>query len=487
MPVSHGLAKCGTYSESPVSLTLSASSMSFAPKAPDSNGLKHVATVVSGLVVAFLTTAILIPMVQPRPPVRPAGVIAKAMAVTLVVAAVTVSTVWLASFLAGIRSDQRVRAAAAFTSVWFIPLIVFGDQRSLQVVEAWIGISIQFACLGVLLSNTIPSLPTGGGHQPSPIPSFEALRGQAISRDALIASFCALGGLCAVFTWRIPLAQGLFLIAAIALLRRSWRMLRDSPAPQKFPVNQLTYRALAVTPILLVILAWLPHRMGHGTGSVNPVGDSDSAGEAKRPEQMGLANRAASALLDQVFPGVVLYPVVKSSVRLIAPPAQVLQEISNAPSKTYRIPFDGVYWFWRAPAQGPPDTAVVQQGNPSKLIFRSTDGSQLEMEAHQHLGSEVSLGCCSAIEIVIENADAHPESIGVELAISNSRLAGKPSQSLGILPLTSQAGQILKFRIPSRTKLQIFDELTVRFRMNWWRGSQSASIAIQSFALVPRG
>jgi len=88
---------------------------------------------------------------------------------------------------------------------------------------------------------------------------------------------------------------------------------------------------------------------------------------------------------------------------------------------------------------------------------------------------------------VIENADAHPESIGVELAISNSRLAGKPSQSLGILPLTSQAGQILKFRIPSRTKLQIFDELTVRFRMNWWRGSQSASIAIQSFALVPRG
>ena len=166
MPVSHGLAKCGTYSESPVSLTLSASSMSFAPEAPDSNGLKHVATVVSGLVVAFLTTAILIPMVQPRPPVRPAGVIAKAMAVTLVVAAVTVSTVWLASFLAGIRSDQRVRAAAAFTSVWFIPLIVFGDQRSLQVVEAWIGISIQFACLGVLLSNTIPSLPTGGGHQP---------------------------------------------------------------------------------------------------------------------------------------------------------------------------------------------------------------------------------------------------------------------------------------------------------------------------------
>ena len=207
------------------------------------------------------------------------------MAVSLVVAAVTLGTVWLASFLAGIRSDQRVRAAAAFTSVWFIPLIVFGDQRSSQVVEAWVGISIQFACLGVLLSNTIPGLPTGGGHQPSPIPSFEALRRQAISRDALIASFCALGGLCAIFTWRVPLAQGLFLISAIALLRRSWRMLRDSPAPQKFPVNQMTYRALAVTPILLVILAWLPHRMGHGTGSVKPVGDSDSAGERSVPSK----------------------------------------------------------------------------------------------------------------------------------------------------------------------------------------------------------
>jgi hypothetical protein len=474
-----------------VSLKLLAFSMSSylnpVSDAPDTKGRRQVASVVAGLVLALLSAAILIPIVQPRQLARPTEVIAKAVAASLMVAAVTACSVWLASFIAGIRSDRRVRVAAAFTSVWFIPLVVFGDQRSSQVVEAWIGISIQFACLGVLLSNTMPIQPTGEWHQPSPIPSFEGLRSQAISRDALIASFCALAGLCAVVAWRVPLAQGLFLISAIALLRRSWRMLRESPVPHSFPVNQLTYRALALTPILLVILAWFPHGMGHGTGNVKPVGDSDSAAGSKRPEQMGLANRAASAILDRVFPGVVLYPVVKSSVRLIAPPAQVVQEISNAPSKTYRIPFDGVYWFWRAPAPRPPDSAVVQQGNPSKFIFRSTDGSQLEMEAHQHLGSEVSLGCCSAIEIVIENADAHPESIGVELAISNTKLAGKPSQSLGVLPLTSSAGQTLKFRIPLQTKLQSFDELTVRFRMNWWRGSQSASVAIQSFALVPRG
>jgi hypothetical protein len=455
--------------------------------ADDSNGLKQVVSVVAGLIVALVTAAILIPIVQPRPLAMPAGVIAKAMAASLVVAAVTVSTVWLASLIAGIHSDRRLRAAAAFTSAWFIPLIVFGDQRTWQVVEVWIGISIQFAYLGVLLSNMMPSQVTGEGHGTSQIPSFKGLRGQAIARDALVTSFCAQAGWCAIVASRVPLAQVLFLIAAVALMRRSWRMLRDSPFPHKLPVNQLTYRALALTPTLLVILAWLPHLMGRGTGETRAVGDAESANQSKRPEQMGSANREASTILDRVFPGVVLYPMVKSSVRLIAPPAPVVQEISNAPSKTYRIPFDGVYWFWRAPAEQPPESAVVQQGNPSKLIFRSTDGSQLEMEAHQHLGSDISLACCSAIEIVIENADAHPESIGVELAISNTKLAGKPSQSLGVLPLTSSAGQTLKFKIPQRTKMQSFDELTVRFLMNWWRGNQSASIAIQSFALVPRG
>jgi hypothetical protein len=163
-----------------------------------------------------------------------------------------------------------------------------------------------------------------------------------------------------------------------------------------------------------------------------------------------------------------------------------VQGIPEMASKPYHIPFDGVYWFWRPPGDHPPESAVVKQGSPAKLIFRSTDGTPLWMEAHQNLVSDIPIECCSAIEVAIENADAHPDSIAVELLVSNTKLAGKPSESLGVLALTSSGGQRLKFKIPRRMKMRSFDELTIRFRMKFWRRSQSASIAIQGFALLPK-
>jgi hypothetical protein len=106
------------------------------------------------------------------------------------------------------------------------------------------------------------------------------------------------------------------------------------------------------------------------------------------------------------------------------------------------------------------------------------------MEARQNLGSDIALECCSGIGVMIENADAHPDSIGVEMMVRNTKLPGKPSQSLGIQPLMAPAEQTLSFKIPPPTKMQSFDELTIR--MKWWRGDKSPNIAIQGFVLTPR-
>ena len=356
--------------------------------ARDAEGTQQIISVLAGLVVGAVTAAILIPIVQPRQPAGSAGVIAKAVAASLAVAAMTVGAVWLASFIAGIQSDRRLRSSVAFTSVWFTPLLIFGGQRSWAVLAIWAAISIQFVGLGVLLSNIRPTDTAPEVRTPYPIPYFEGLRGQTVARDALVASFFAQAGLCAVVAWRLALAEALFLVAAIAFSRRGWRMVRDSPLPQKPPVSPSTFRALALVPTLLMIFAWLPRMARHGTGEPGSSGNLGYAAESNRAPRRELAQPETSSILDRVFPGVVLYPVVKSSMRLIAPPLHVARGIPGATNRPFQIPFDGVYWFWRPPAEHPPESAVVKEGSPAKLIFRSTDGSPLWMEAHQNIGSD---------------------------------------------------------------------------------------------------
>ena len=57
----------------------------------------------------------------------------------------------------------------------------------------------------------------------------------------------------------------------------------------------------------------------------------------------------------------------------------------------------------RAPARVPPVTSLIQHGSPDNLFYRSADRRPLVMEAHQHLGRQISLACCRAIDMDIVN------------------------------------------------------------------------------------
>ncbi len=60
------------------------------------------------------------------------------------------------------------------------------------------------------------------------------------------------------------------------------------------------------------------------------------------------------------------------------------------------------------------------------------------MEAHEHLGSLLSLDCCSRIQIEIRNTDVYQETVSLELILTDSSVPGHPSQSLGTMVVKSK-------------------------------------------------
>jgi hypothetical protein len=162
------------------------------------------------------------------------------------------------------------------------------------------------------------------------------------------------------------------------------------------------------------------------------------------------------------------------------------------------IPFNGVYWFFKAPDLHPPVTSRQAHGSPDALDIHSTDRRPLSMEAHENLGSMIDLDCCSRIQISIRNADRYPETVSMELILVNSSLSEKPSESLGTITVKSTpswslyggqslANETLNFSIPPHHSLRRFDEMKIVFRLDAFRADDGAKIAIDHFVLIPRG
>jgi hypothetical protein len=172
---------------------------------------------------------------------------------------------------------------------------------------------------------------------------------------------------------------------------------------------------------------------------------------------------------------------------------------SRGSAKPLEIPFDGVYWFFKAPDLHPPKTSRQAHGSPELVNIRSTDRRPLQMEAHDHLGNMLNLDCCSRIQVVIRNADHYPETVSLELVLINTSAPGKPSQSLGTMMVRSTrpwrlyddpakpVSETLSFVIPTHASIRSFDEVMVVFRLDAARADAGPKIAIDRFVLVPRG
>lgn len=204
--------------------------------------------------------------------------------------------------------------------------------------------------------------------------------------------------------------------------------------------------------------------------------------------------------VSDAYMGILLWPEKQHRTKLIAPsPLSFEQQLfGNKKDNRLIIPFDGVYWFYKAPDIRPPATSREAHGTPEMVNIRSTDRRPLRMEAHQNLGTTINLNCCSRIEIAIRNADRYRESVSLELLLSDSASSDKRSQSLGRARVRSTrpwkfyedrppTTETLSFTVPASSGIRRFDEITVVFRLDADRADAGAKIGIDHFTLLPRG
>ena len=175
------------------------------------------------------------------------------------------------------------------------------------------------------------------------------------------------------------------------------------------------------------------------------------------------------------------------------------------------IPFDGQYWYFKWPDRRPRPSAHVVRASAAKVQIRSSDRYPLLMEAHQKLGKQLDLGCCSAMNLVVENADKLEGAISLELWVKKLPLARTvpkpglkpdpeppphylgtaviPSSELPIAARPNASGKVAggdaAVSHSGSDGRHEFDEITVVVRPAPMRAKMGAKIALKKFVLEP--
>ena len=196
------------------------------------------------------------------------------------------------------------------------------------------------------------------------------------------------------------------------------------------------------------------------------------------------------------YSGVILWPLPEKHTKIVPPSPEKHSVTQRAHSIILKIPFDGVYWYFKLPDKRPKPSARVLHGNPTKVNIHSTDWRPIRMEARQNLGILVDTNCCVRIRVAIQNADNSPGRIALGVILTNTTVPGKPSIALGQQPVvSSQPGrfsinrppvnEVLEFRIPAASRIRQFDQITVLFEAAPERALGGVKVAIQQFMLIP--
>ena len=204
-----------------------------------------------------------------------------------------------------------------------------------------------------------------------------------------------------------------------------------------------------------------------------------------------------SGVADRGYPGVILWPEVKTTQKALIAPARswVPSPLAPVPRSPFSIPFSGQYWMFKPPQMGPPRDSYFRRSSPLALSFSTTDQRPLSMEAVQKLDHALDVACCRAIQLAIENADRYPGTIALELLLIDTQAPGQPVQSLGKRDVLSRPGikpldlsaipvtEVLDFPVPRESMIHQFDAIQVLFHRAFIRIDRSAKISIASFTL----
>jgi hypothetical protein len=197
------------------------------------------------------------------------------------------------------------------------------------------------------------------------------------------------------------------------------------------------------------------------------------------------------------FTGIILLPLTKPEKKIVAPVSNEAPNAGYKLAKPMVIPFDGVYWYFKAPDTRPQVTAHLVKGSSMKAKISSTDAYPLLMDAHQELGVPINLRCCSRIEIAVQNADRRTGAIYLELWLRDKTMPGMMGRYVGtaVIPSSESGGssdksgsltdETLEYALPPGMRMGKFDEITVGVRTDPMRAREGAQIGIRKFVLYP--
>ena len=404
------------------------------------------------------------------------------------------------------RVDARlVILGTSFTALWLAPLALFIRENSLWTVAI-------AALLAVLATQAIrgfqASVPAGPKESLlfSLYPDGLLLSFKHAPHISTAAALCAqCGVLAALAGYMFPAA----VLIGAAFAAWTWCYTHNTTVSQRQQSlsategSSLMFMTLAFLFILGALFPYLQTSRGYGRFGISVGNHSWPAGGSghHRGQPIHVSSPDRSAVTASAGDtGIVLVPVTQTVTKLVAPTPMQLTTLpaNGSASDPLIIPFNGVYWFFKAPDVQPPETSRHSRASPETVEIRSTDRRPLSIEAHDYLGALIDVNCCSRIQIAIRNADRYPETVSLELVLVDTSLPSRPSQSLGRIMVKSTRpwdiygkpateSETLNFSIPNRPSLRRFDEVKIVFRLDRSRADAGAKIAIDHFVLVPRG
>jgi hypothetical protein len=113
------------------------------------------------------------------------------------------------------------------------------------------------------------------------------------------------------------------------------------------------------------------------------------------------------------------------------------------------------------------------------------------MQAHQHLGTPLPIGCCREVDVKIENRDERG-AINVGMMLTDTTAHGKPSLILGERKIEPgpPSATTLRFAIPAQSspvsqRIQKFDQIDFVIVPEYAHAQSGAKIAIRTLEFLP--
>jgi hypothetical protein len=283
-----------------------------------------------------------------------------------------------------------------------------------------------------------------------------------------------------------------------------WRATSKSrpDAGQRVVFSPYRQAAVVTAAFVFTVMALLPYL------KVSPLSKGLGIFSRTQKASRGAATPKVQTASSDGYIGIILLPLSEEQKKIVAPvKRELVPSFSVKIAEPFEIPFTGAYWYFKAPDKQPRPTAHVVRGSSTKTQIRSSDRYPLLMEAHQKLDTPIDLGCCSGMELVVENADRNEGAIALELWVGKRSTApqkngfrvAEPIHYLGTAAIPSSEQPLilrgpgtsspteerLKFPVPAAMDGVLFDEITVVVKTAPARARTGAQIAIRKFVLEP--